>query len=134
MDKEFIAETTAAIVIALIENNELGISRLAETIGETAIALSKLGEDAEPEEIYEPAVNPARSVRGDHIISLIDGKSYKMLKRHLSNHGLTPDEYRERYDLKPDYPMVAPEYSETRSKLAKEIGLGRKPKNSKAAA
>jgi predicted transcriptional regulator len=63
----------------------------------------------------------------DHLISLIDGKPYKALKRHLSGHGLTPAEYRERFGLKPDYPMVAENYAEMRRGLAKKIGLGRKP-------
>jgi predicted transcriptional regulator len=63
----------------------------------------------------------------DHIISLIDGKPYKTLRRHLSRHGMTPEQYRERYGLKADYPMVAPAYAERRRDLAKKIGLGRKP-------
>jgi len=66
--------------------------------------------------------------RRDAIISMIDGKPYKTLRRHLTGHGLTPEEYRERYGLKADYPMVAPEYSEARRAMAKKIGLGRKPK------
>lgn len=78
---------------------------------------------------HEPAVSVRKSLASkDHIISLIDGKPYKTLRRHLSGHGLTPAEYRERYGLKPDYPMVAQSYSETRSAMAKKIGLGRKPK------
>ncbi|MGK4495599.1 MucR family transcriptional regulator, partial [Klebsiella pneumoniae] len=63
----------------------------------------------------------------DHIISMIDGKPYKTLRRHLATHGMTPAEYRERYGLKPDYPMVAETYSESRRAMAKKIGLGRKP-------
>jgi predicted transcriptional regulator len=78
---------------------------------------------------YEPAVSVRKSLGSkDHIISLIDGKPYKTLRRHLSGHGLTPEQYRERYNLKPDYPMVAESYSETRRAMAKKIGLGRKPK------
>lgn len=80
----------------------------------------------EPEPSFTPAVSPRSSVKKDHIISLIDGKPYKTLKRHLSGHGLTPAEYRERYGLKADYPMVAPSYSEARRDMAKKIGLGRK--------
>lgn len=76
---------------------------------------------------YTPAVTARRSLASkDHLISLIDGKPYKMLKRHLSGHGLTPAQYRERYGLKPDYPMVAENYAEMRRGLAKKIGLGRK--------
>ena len=81
---------------------------------------------AEPE--YTPAVTVRRSLSSpDHIISLIDGKPYKTLKRHLSGHGLTPAQYRERFGLKADYPMVAEAYAEMRRSLAKKIGLGRKP-------
>jgi predicted transcriptional regulator len=77
---------------------------------------------------YTPAVTARRSLASkDHIISMIDGKPYKTLKRHLSTHGLTPAQYRERYGLKPDYPMVAENYAEMRRGLAKKIGLGRKP-------
>ena len=77
---------------------------------------------------FEPAVTVRKSLANpEFIISLIDGKAYKTLKRHLSNHGLTPEQYRERYGLKADYPMVAPAYAETRRALAKKIGLGRKP-------
>jgi predicted transcriptional regulator len=77
---------------------------------------------------FMPAVTVRRSLASkDHIISMIDGKPYKTLKRHLSGHGLTPTQYRERYGLKSDYPMVAENYAEMRRGLAKKIGLGRKP-------
>ena len=77
---------------------------------------------------HVPAVTPRRSLASkEHIISLIDGKPYKTLRRHLSTHGLSPDEYRARYGLKPDYPIVAPAYAEVRRAMAKKIGLGRKP-------
>ena len=76
---------------------------------------------------YTPAVSARKSLASrDHIISMIDGKPYRTLRRHLTTHGLTPDEYRQRYGLKSDYPMVAPSYSESRSAMAKTIGLGRK--------
>ena len=76
---------------------------------------------------YTSATTVRRSLASkDHIISLIDGKPYKTLRRHLSGHGLTPAEYRERYQLKADYPMVAPNYSEARRSMAQKIGLGRK--------
>lgn len=75
---------------------------------------------------YEAATTVRKSLASkDHIISMIDGKPYKTLRRHLSRHGLTPAEYRERYNLKADYPMVAPNYSEARRSMAKKIGLGR---------
>lgn len=74
-----------------------------------------------------PRVSVRKSLASrDHIISMIDGKPYRTLRRHLTTHGLTPDDYRQRYGLKPDYPMVAPSYSESRSAMAKTIGLGRK--------
>lgn len=83
-------------------------------------------EEATPE--YTPAVTARRSLSSkDHIISMIDGKPYKTLRRHLSGHGLTPDQYRERYNLKSDYPMVSESYSQVRRDMAKKIGLGRKP-------
>lgn len=83
---------------------------------------------AEPGAVYEPAVSIRKSLASkDHLISLIDGKPYRTLKRHLGRHGLTPAEYRERYGLKADYPMVAETYSEARRAMAKTIGLGRKP-------
>ena len=84
--------------------------------------------DAEASSTHEPAVTVRKSLASrDHIISMIDGKAYKTLRRHLSTHGLTPAEYRTRYGLKADYPMVAPAYSEQRRAMAKKIGLGRKP-------
>lgn len=82
---------------------------------------------------HEPAVTARKSLASrDHIISMIDGKPYKTLRRHLSTNGLTPEEYRARYGLKSDYPMVAPSYSEARREMAQKIGLGRKPGQSPA--
>jgi predicted transcriptional regulator len=116
-----------SIVIALIAAGSihtpveaaLGVVMIEKTISPEITA--------EPETeapTYKPAIDPKKSVKPGHIISLIDGKPYKMLRRHLATHGLTPDEYRDRYGLKPDYPMVASAYSEQRSTLAKTIGLG----------
>lgn len=82
---------------------------------------------------YTPATTVRRSLASkDHIISLIDGKPYKTLRRHLSTHGLTPADYRQRYNLKPDYPIVAANYSEARRAMAQKIGLGRKGQARKA--
>jgi predicted transcriptional regulator len=79
------------------------------------------------DEEYTAATTVRRSLASkDHIISMIDGKPYKTLRRHLSKHGLTPEQYRERYGLKADYPMVAPNYSESRRSMAQKIGLGQK--------
>lgn len=89
----------------------------------------------QPAEEFVPAVTVRKSLASkDHIISLIDGKPYRMLKRHLSGHGLTPDQYRERFDLKADYPMVSETYSQARREMAKKIGLGRKTGQEVAAA
>ena len=85
--------------------------------------------EAAPDEQHVSAVSVRKSLASrDHTVSLIDGKSDKTLRRHLTRHGLTPDDYRQRYGLKPDYPMVAPAYAETRRDLATKIGLGRKRK------
>lgn len=93
------------------------------------------GDDAASAEEFTPAVTARKSLASkDHIISLIDGKPYKTLRRHLSGHGLTPDQYRERYKLKADYPMVAENYSEARRQVAHKIGLGQKGRQAKAAA
>ncbi len=86
------------------------------------------------EPIHQPAVSIRRSLASrEHLLSLIDGKPYRSLRRHLTAHGLTPDEYRRRYGLKPDYPMTAPGYSEARSAMAKQLGLGRKAGTKKSA-
>jgi len=96
-------------------------------------AVSKLADGGEaeveqaPAQTYEPAVSSRKSLASpDYIISMLDGKPYKTLRRHLSTNGLTPEQYRERFNLKADYPMVAATYSEARRAMAKSIGLGRK--------
>lgn len=119
---------TADIVSAYVSKNPLPVSGLPDLIASVHSSLSGVGpiDDAElPRQ--EPAVNPKRSVTPDYIICLEDGKKFKSLKRHLDVHyGLTPDAYREKWGLKSDYPMVAPNYAATRSELAKALGLGRK--------
>jgi predicted transcriptional regulator len=91
-------------------------------------------EESEPAPEYTPATTARKSLASkDHIISMIDGKPYKTLRRHLSTHGMTPAEYRERYGLRADYPMVAENYSESRRAMARQIGLGRKAGGGKAA-
>lgn len=98
----------------------------------TAPAPAEDLEDVAPEQEFTPAVSVRKSLGSkDHIISLIDGKPYKTLRRHLSTHGMTPEEYRTRYNLKPDYPMVAPNYSEARRAMAHKIGLGAKGRAAK---
>jgi predicted transcriptional regulator len=98
-------------------------------------AANNVEAEAAPPEEYTPAVTVRRSLGSkDHIISMIDGKPYKTLKRHLARHGLTPAQYRERYNLKSDYPMVAENYSEVRRAMAHKIGLGQKGREARAAA
>jgi predicted transcriptional regulator len=89
--------------------------------------------DAGAEQEFTPAVSVRKSLASqDHIISMIDGKPYRTLRRHLSTHGLTPEDYRRRYNLKSDYPMVAPSYSEQRRAMAMKIGLGAKGRAARA--
>jgi len=117
---------TADIVAAMVGNNEVAADDLPQLIASVHAALAGLGKPTEPEApVYEPAVSVRKSLASpDKIISLIDGKPYSMLKRHLGQHGLTPAEYRKRYNLPRDYPMIAPAYAERRRSIAKEIGLG----------
>lgn len=90
-------------------------------------------EPAEPAAEYTPAVSVRKSLASkDYIVSMIDGKPYKTLRRHLAGHGLTPEQYRDRYNLRSDYPMVAENYSQARRDMAKRIGLGRKPGQSRS--
>ncbi|MGX5844158.1 MucR family transcriptional regulator [Mesorhizobium sp. ArgA1] len=121
-------ELTADIVSAYVQKNPVPTSGLPDLIASVNSALANIGQ-ATPTEtpIQKPAVNPKRSVFPDYIISLEDGQKYKSLKRHLAvRHSMTPDEYRTKWGLAKDYPMVAPNYSATRSALAKSLGLGRK--------
>ena len=119
---------TADIVAAFVQNNSVPVADLPDLISSVNAALSGLDKPAAVEQpVQKPAVNPKRSVFPDHIVSLEDGKQYKTLKRHLARHGMTPEEYRAKWNLAADYPMVAPSYSATRSALAKSLGLGRKP-------
>ncbi|TPI27332.1 transcriptional regulator [Mesorhizobium sp. B3-1-9] len=121
-------ELTADIVSAYVSNNPVPVSSLPDLIHSVNSSLSKIGQPAEPEiVVLTPAVNPKRSVFPDYVICLEDGKKFKSLKRHLMTHyNLTPDEYREKWGLTRDYPMVAPNYAAQRSALAKSSGLGRK--------
>jgi predicted transcriptional regulator len=135
---ETLITLTSDIVAAHVGNNSVGVADLPELIGNVYSALAGLGAPAAaPEAPPTPAVPVRSSVKKDKIICLEDGMELKMLKRHLmTHHGLTPAEYRQRWSLPADYPMVAPNYTETRRDLAKKIGLGRKPgtKVAKAAA
>ncbi|WP_340589339.1 MucR family transcriptional regulator [Erythrobacter alti] len=125
---EMLITLTADIVTAQVANNNVDSDTLPALIQNVYGALASLGEEKTVEERPEPAVSVRASVKNDHVVCLEDGKKMKMLKRHLmTDHGMTPDEYRERWNLPADYPMVAPAYAEKRRELAKKIGLGRKP-------
>jgi len=124
-----LTEITSSVVSAYVSNNAVSADALSKLIGQVHDALSRLGSSAQEAEVekQKPAVNPKKSVFPDHIVCLEDGKKYKSLKRHLSSiYGLTPEEYREKWGLPADYPMVAPEYAARRSEMALKMGLGRK--------
>jgi len=122
---------TAEEVPAFLRTMHATINELSGTSAAPAAA----PEEAPAEQEFTPAVTVRKSLGSkDHIISLIDGKPYKTLRRHLSGHGLTPEQYRERYNLKEDYPMVAPNYSEQRRAMAKKIGLGSKGRGGRGGA
>ncbi|MEO1969801.1 MAG: MucR family transcriptional regulator [Sphingomonadaceae bacterium] len=127
--KEVLITLTSDIVAAHVSNNSVTVDDVPSLITNVYSALAGLGEVAQVEEpAPEPAVSVRSSVKRDHIVCLDCGKKMKMLRRHLSSeHGMTPEDYREKWNLGADYPMVAPDYAETRRDLAKKIGLGRKP-------
>lgn len=126
---EMLITLTADIVAAHVSNNSVAVSDLPVLIGNVHQALAGLsGGNAAPQPAPEPAVPIRLSVKKDYIVCLDDGKKLKMLKRHLMTHyGMTPDDYRAKWGLPADYPMVAPAYAEQRRVLAKAIGLGRAP-------
>ncbi len=121
---------TAEIVSAHVANNPVSISDLPNLIQEVYRTLSTMGQpQVAPAEKPQPAVPIKKSITPEYLICLEDGKKLKMLKRHLKTaFNLTPDQYREKWGLPPDYPMVAPNYTKHRSSLAKRIGLGTKPR------
>ncbi|MFN4039380.1 MAG: MucR family transcriptional regulator [Erythrobacter sp.] len=127
--KETLITLTSDIVAAHVSNNDVAVADVPGLITNVYSALAGLGEAAPVvENRPEPAVSVRASVKPDYIVCLEDGKKLKMLKRYLrTNYNMTPDEYRARWGLPADYPMVAPNYAETRRDLAKKIGLGRKP-------
>lgn len=126
---ETLITLTSDIVAAHVSNNNVEVGDVPTLITTVYQALAGLGGGGTAEEERpDPAVSIRSSVKKDHLVCLEDGKKMKMLKRHLmTEHGMTPDEYRQRWGLGADYPMVAPDYAETRRELAKKIGLGRKP-------
>ncbi len=128
MAEDELLRITADVVAAYVGNNTLPTTQLADVISSVYRSLRGLDDKAAetPTEPLKPAVPIRKSITPDYLICLEDGKRLKMLKRHLrSTYNLTPDEYRARWGLAPDYPMVAPHYAEQRSEFAKKIGLGR---------
>ena len=128
---EMLIELTADVVAAYVSNNPVPAGDLPNLIADVHAALGRVGTSAEQPAVdkQKPAVNPKRSVHDEYIICLEDGKKFKSLKRHLMTHyNLTPDQYREKWGLDANYPMVAPNYAAARSQLAKTMGLGRKRK------
>lgn len=123
---------TTQIVAAHVSNNAVSVEDLPKLIRDVHASLTNVGDGSEPvDEKPTPAVPIKKSITPDYLICLEDGKKLKMLKRHLKTvYNMTPDEYREKWGLPPDYPMVAPNYAKRRSKLAKEIGLGTRPRRS----
>jgi len=125
--QEELLALTADIVSSHLSNNSVPVSELPKLIEDVYTSLKNVGEQTVAEERPQPAVPVRKSVTPDYIVCLEDGKQLKMLKRYLkTRYNMTPEEYRERWNLPPDYPMVAPNYAEQRRNLAKQIGLGRK--------
>ncbi|RCK26353.1 MucR family transcriptional regulator [Thalassospira lucentensis] len=131
LDRDELLQMTVDIVSAYVSNNALAAAQIPELISTVFGSLDEIRADEnEPEqEPLKPAVPIRKSVGDDYIICLEDGKKLKMLKRHLrTTYNLTPEEYRAKWGLPSDYPMVAPNYAKQRSQFAKKIGLGRKAK------
>jgi predicted transcriptional regulator len=127
------SELTSDIVAAYVANNSLRIADLPALIHSVHAALAQLASgpvnSAPPAEKQEPAVSIRKSITPDYFVCLDDGKKFKSLRRHLATLGLTPDQYRAKWNLPADYPMVAPNYAAQRSELAKKSGLGQMGKN-----
>jgi predicted transcriptional regulator len=129
-DTDFIAYT-AEIVSAYLSNNAVSASDIPALIHQVHGALLRIetGQPEKPADAAKPAVPIKRSITSDYLVCLEDGKKFKSLKRHLrSQYNVTPEQYREKWGLPPDYPMVAPNYAAARSKLAKDMGLGQQRK------
>jgi predicted transcriptional regulator len=120
---------TAQIVSAYAENSSLRPGALVDLIADVGKAIATLSQDqpdAQPKAAPVPAVPVKQSITADYLVSLEDGRQFKALKRHLGTLGMTPDDYRRKWSLPVDYPMVAPNYAARRSELARTLGLGRK--------
>ena len=127
-------ELTASIVSAYVSNNSVPSSDLPALIGQVHSALTRVsgGHGELPSEPPKPAVSLKKSITPDYIVCLEDGKKFKSLKRHLrTQYNMTPEQYRDKWSLPPDYPMVAPNYAMARSQLAKQMGLGQQRRRRK---
>ena len=119
---------TTKIVASYVRHHSIGADQVSELITSVHRALGQLGQPVQPQEVLTPAVSVRRSVQHDYVVCLNCGYRGKALRRHISaRHGLSRDDYLNRWGLKRDHPLTAPSYSEQRSVLAKELGLGRKP-------
>jgi len=128
IQSETVMALTADIVAAHVSNNEVGMQELSPLIADVHKTLVTISKNGFNKPLTDPAVPIKSSIKNDYIICLEDGKKLKMLKRHLMTHyGMTPEDYRTKWSLPADYPMVAPSYAIKRRELAKKIGLGRKP-------
>jgi predicted transcriptional regulator len=124
-------ELTAGIVSAYVSNNSVAAGDISSLISQVHTALLRVsnGQSEMPVDLAKPAIAIKKSITADYIICLEDGKKFKSLKRHLrTQYDMTPEDYREKWGLPPDYPMVAPNYAEARSQLAKKMGLGQQRK------
>jgi predicted transcriptional regulator len=135
-DNQDLITLTADIVSAHVSNNSVPTAEVAALIQSVYGALGALGSPVQETVAEKPkgAVSLRSSIKPDFLVSMIDGKPYKMLRRHISQHGYTPESYREAFGLPRDYPMVAANYAEQRRALAHKIGLGRKPRAAAAPA
>jgi MucR family transcriptional regulator, transcriptional regulator of exopolysaccharide biosynthesis len=127
-------ELTASIVSAYVSNNPVSAQDLSALINQVHAALTRVssGQGEVTSEPLKPAVSVKKSITADFIVCLEDGKKFKSLKRHLrTQYNMTPDQYREKWNLPPDYPMVAPNYAIARSELAKQMGLGQQRRRRK---
>jgi MucR family transcriptional regulator, transcriptional regulator of exopolysaccharide biosynthesis len=127
-------ELTAGIVSAYVSNNSVPAAEIPALINQVHAALSRVstGQNDVPAEPLKPAVPVKKSITPDFIVCLEDGKKFKSLKRHLrTQYNVTPEQYREKWGLPPDYPMVAPNYAQARSQLAKQMGLGQQRRRRK---
>jgi predicted transcriptional regulator len=127
-------ELTASIVSAYVSNNSVPTQDLPTLINQVHSALTRVssGQGEVSADSLRPAVSVKKSITADHIVCLEDGKKFKSLKRHLrTQYNMTPEQYREKWALPPDYPMVAPNYAIARSQLAKQMGLGQQRRRRK---